>query len=121
MFHSIVLQYLPDDSRRGMKAALRQAGEGATAEAPLTWLRMEPAGGKHADLRLTSWPGGAEEVLATSGFHGADIRWAGAPDEHEPGELRRTPATNVTTLEPPAGHVRVAAHRTSATADPRLW
>jgi hypothetical protein len=61
-----------------MKAALQQAGEGATADTPLAWLRMEPAGGKHADLRLTSWPGGEEEVLATSGFHGEDIRWGAA-------------------------------------------
>ena len=75
VFHSIVLQYLPRESRRAMKAALHDAGERATAETPLTWLRMEPAGAEHADLRLTSWPGGTEEVLATSGFHGADIRW----------------------------------------------
>jgi hypothetical protein len=78
VFHSIVLQYLPRASRRQMKAALQQAGDGATADTPLAWLRMEPAGGKHADLRLTSWPGGEEEVLATSGFHGEDIRWGAA-------------------------------------------
>jgi hypothetical protein len=79
VFHSIVLQYLPKDSRRALRAALEQAGERTTTDAPLAWLRMEPAGAKHADLRLTSWPGGEEELLATSGFHGADIRW-GPPD-----------------------------------------
>jgi hypothetical protein len=38
---------------------------------------MEPAGDK-AELRLTMWPGGEEELLATSGFHGRPIRWLGA-------------------------------------------
>jgi hypothetical protein len=75
VFHSIVLQYLPKDSRRAMKAALHEAGARASAHAPLAWLRMEPAGGSHAELRLTSWPGGEEELLATSGFHGENIRW----------------------------------------------
>jgi hypothetical protein len=84
VFHSIVLQYLPKDSRRAMKAALEHAGDGATDDAPLAWLRMEPAGAKHADLRLTSWPGGEEELLATSGFHGADIRWG--PSDVEDGD-----------------------------------
>jgi hypothetical protein len=78
VFHSIVLQYLPKDSRRAMKAALHEAGAAASASAPLAWLRMEPAGGEHADLRLTSWPGGEEELLATSGFHGDTIRWGAA-------------------------------------------
>jgi hypothetical protein len=75
VFHSIVLQYLTKDSRRAMKAALHEAGARASAHAPLAWLRMEPAGGSHAELRLTSWPGGEEELLATSGFHGENIRW----------------------------------------------
>ena len=43
-------------------------------DAPLAWLRMEPAGAV-ADVRLTSWPGGHEETLATAGFQGGDIRW----------------------------------------------
>jgi hypothetical protein len=72
--HSIVLQYLGTDVRRAMRDALRAAGEAATAAAPLFWLRMEPAGDL-ADLRLTSWPSGTEEVLATCGYHGAPIWW----------------------------------------------
>jgi hypothetical protein len=76
VFHSIVLQYLPTDSRRRMRAALEAAGEGATDDAPLAWLRMEPAG-ELADLRMTWWPGGEETVLATAGYHGAPIQWRG--------------------------------------------
>ena len=78
VFHSIVLQYLPPASRRRMRAALERAGAAATAEQPVAWLRMEPATPEAADLRLTTWPGGAEEVLATAGYHGRDVRWGDA-------------------------------------------
>ncbi|HET9602307.1 MAG TPA: DUF2332 domain-containing protein, partial [Acidimicrobiales bacterium] len=74
VFHSIVLQYLPRESRHRMRAALEAAGAQATPGAPLAWLRMEPAGAV-ADVRLTCWPGGHEETLATAGFQGGDIRW----------------------------------------------
>ena len=57
-----------------MKDALLQAGARATTSAPLAWLRMEPAGG-HADLRLTMWPGGDEELLGTTGYHGPPVHW----------------------------------------------
>ena len=77
VFHSIVLQYLPVDSRHRMRDALHAAGARATDAAPLAWLRMEPAG-ESADLRLTWWPGAAEEVLATAGYHGGTIRWNGS-------------------------------------------
>jgi hypothetical protein len=74
VFHSIVLQYLPVESRHRMRDALHAAGAQATDAAPLAWLRMEPAG-ESADLRITWWPGGGEEVLATAGYHGGTIRW----------------------------------------------
>ena len=32
----------------------------------------------HAELRLTTWPGGDERLLATAGFHGRPIRWLAA-------------------------------------------
>ena len=72
MFHTIVWQYLTKDDRDALRAHLHDAGQRATAAAPLAWLRMEPAGAV-ADLRLTVWPGGQEEVLATAGYHGTDI------------------------------------------------
>jgi hypothetical protein len=75
--HSIVLQYLPRPVRARLQAALAAAGRRATRSAPLAWVRMEPAGDQ-AELRLTTWPGADEELLATSGFHGAPIRWRGA-------------------------------------------
>jgi hypothetical protein len=76
LYHSIVLQYLDRASFEGLRGALYSAGEAATDDAPLAWLRMEPAGAV-ADVRLTMWPGGQEEVLATCGYHGQAIRWGG--------------------------------------------
>lgn len=72
--HSIVLQYVPQPALSCLLETIKTAGDQATVEAPLAWLRMEPAG-PVADLRLTLWPGGREEVLATSGYHGQDVSW----------------------------------------------
>lgn len=72
--HSIVFQYLASASRRRIRDALGGAGRTASTAAPIHWLRMEPAGDR-AELRLTSWPGGDEELLATAGFHGRPIWW----------------------------------------------
>jgi hypothetical protein len=74
VFHSIMLQYLSDGSRSRFVAAIEAAGERAAPESPLAWLRMEP-GTEDAELRLTSWPGGGERLLAHSGFHGPPVRW----------------------------------------------
>ena len=74
MYHSIVWQYVDGKSRDRMRAALREAGRDAGEDAPLAWLRLEPAG-PVADLRLTWWPGGTEEVLATSGYHCTPVHW----------------------------------------------
>jgi hypothetical protein len=76
VFHSIVIEYLSDDERARFEAALRDAGERSTSDAPLAWLRMEPAGDV-ADLRLTLWPGGEELLLAETGYHGDPVRWLG--------------------------------------------
>jgi hypothetical protein len=53
---------------------LSRAGKTATKAAPLAWLRMEP-GSDQADVRLTIWPDGEERMIATTSFHGGDIRW----------------------------------------------
>jgi hypothetical protein len=74
VFHSIVMQYVPEEERRRIGRLLAEHGAGASADAPLARLGMEP-GGEEAELRLTVWPGGEERLLATSGYHGADVRW----------------------------------------------
>lgn len=77
--HSIVLQYLPRRSFELLRDALARAGAAATDDAPLAWLRMEPAGPR-ADVRLTWWPGGHDTTLGTSGYHGDDVDWACTAD-----------------------------------------
>lgn len=74
VYHSIVLQYLPRPSFDRMRAAISDAGARATSDAPIHWLRMEPAGDV-ADLRLRSWPGGDDRALGTTGFHGPPVDW----------------------------------------------
>lgn len=77
--HSIMFQYLSADGRRGLLHTLESAGRRSTPDAPLVWLRMEP-GGEYAEIRLTTWPGGATRLLATSSYHGPPVRWIGGRD-----------------------------------------
>jgi hypothetical protein len=83
VYHSIVWQYLPDDTRTGVTAAIESAGAVATPDAPVAWLRMEPPvdPSDAAELRLRLWPdgGGADRVLARCGYHGDPV-WAGGSD-----------------------------------------
>jgi len=73
VFHSIVWQYLTDPERERLRSLLTTAASRATPEAPLAWLRMEPAGGV-AQVTLTTWPKGRERVLAQAGYHGRPVR-----------------------------------------------
>jgi hypothetical protein len=70
VFHSIVMQYLPDEERERFEHAV-QAAPGS-----LAWLRMEPAG-ELTDVRLTFFPGGEEHLLARAGYHGDPVDWLG--------------------------------------------
>jgi hypothetical protein len=72
--HTIVMQYVPDDERAEVDRLLDEAGARATADAPLARLSMEP-GGDRADVRLRAWPGGDEQLVATSGYHGPPVEW----------------------------------------------
>ena len=77
VFHSIVMQYLPEEARETVRATIEDAGSRASVDAPLAWLRMEP----HADfahVQLTLWPAGEERLLAEAGYHGRPVRWAAA-------------------------------------------
>lgn len=72
LYHSIVMQYLSDRERGVFSDVVQAAGERATKEAPLAWLRMEP-GGERADVHLTTWPGGETRHLARVGYHGSPV------------------------------------------------
>lgn len=72
IYHSIVSQYLSDEERTALFEGIREAGERATPEAPLAWLRMEPVDDRAA-LDLTFWPGEKERHLARVGYHGTPV------------------------------------------------
>ena len=74
VFHSVFLQYLSAAAHRRLLSELDRAGRLATGEAPLAWLRLEP-GPESFEVRLTTWPGGEERLLATSGPHGRNVAW----------------------------------------------
>lgn len=88
LMHSVVWQYLPDDSARRVRAAMTAAGARATPERPLAWVMMEPNRAiAHQVIRVMSWPGGGEPtVLGVSHAHAAWIRY-GAADQGEGIEL----------------------------------
>lgn len=77
IYHSIAQHYFSDDTMAGLTAAIEEAGVRATADAPVAWLRMELTRGitHMPDLRLQTWPGGEERMLAEVHPHGNVTHW----------------------------------------------
>ncbi len=74
--HTIMWQYMPEDMRARIEGAIGQAGEKASGESPVAWLRLEPVDVKDPpSLRLTLWPGGETQELAIAHPHGASVKW----------------------------------------------
>jgi hypothetical protein len=76
LYHSVVMQYLDESEREEFGAVVADAGARADAGAPLAWLRMEPDG-ERAAIRITTWPGGEERLLARAGYHGSPVELSG--------------------------------------------
>ena len=76
VYHSIVQEYFSDTVRRRFHACLEAAGEAASRDAPLYWLRLEATADLRYAVSLTSWPGGTDRIVAWSGPHGTDVRRA---------------------------------------------
>ena len=77
LMHSIVWQYLPDDTQHRIQAAMATAGEAATAEKPLAWISLETnrATFRH-ELKVRYWPGGSEPAhLGEAHAHGIWVNW----------------------------------------------
>lgn len=70
VFHSVVMQYLSREAREELRAVVA----GADVE-PRAWLRYEPEDDDDFVLRLTTWPGGEERLLAKAHAHGYDVEW----------------------------------------------
>jgi hypothetical protein len=81
VFHSSFWCHIPPATQARIADAMAAAGARATARAPLHWLRWEdepPAPdrspGRH-ELRMWSWPGGEDRLLAIGQPHGDWIDW----------------------------------------------
>lgn len=74
VFHSVLWQYVSAGSRQRIETTVEEAGDRASDAAPLAYLRFEPVvPGDRFQLRLTSWPSGREELLATADPHGRSV------------------------------------------------
>lgn len=77
LFHSIVWQYIPDESRERIIEAMDRAAKEATSDEPLAWMTLETNREtfRH-ELRIRYWPGGEEEALLGCAHpHGAWVEW----------------------------------------------
>jgi hypothetical protein len=72
LFHSIVMLYLAPEQRLRLESIITDAGQRASAQAPLAWLRME-RGEVETDIHLTMWPSGESTRIARAGFHGRSV------------------------------------------------
>lgn len=76
VMHSVFWQYLPQSTRDDIDTVISQAGESATAECPLGWLKFEPTDNLALmALTLQLWPSGENLYLANCHPHGAHIDW----------------------------------------------
>ena len=74
VFHSVVMQYLPNHERERVEGLIRGAGERG---ARLAWLRMEPDTAERAGVWLDLWPEGRHARIARAGYHGRPVGWEG--------------------------------------------
>jgi hypothetical protein len=77
LMHSVVWQYLPQETQQRIEAAMATAGAAATEERPLGRVAYESdrSDGQHV-LTVRRWPGGgATESLALAHPHGTWIEW----------------------------------------------
>lgn len=74
LMHTIMWQYLPEQTKQRIIAAMHRAGAAATPDRPLCWLRME-ADGDSAAVTLGQWPGGSEREIGRADYHGRWVEW----------------------------------------------
>lgn len=76
VMHSIVWQYIPKAMRWAITTAIEAAGDRATAESPLAWIRYEPDewNRARAAIWLRTWPDGGDRLVAHTDYHGRWLR-----------------------------------------------
>jgi len=79
VWHSFVRQYLAPDEGARTTSVVEDAGARATTAAPVAHLWLEPERADEGEgtpvLRLRTWPGGEEHVLADAQGHGPPVHW----------------------------------------------
>lgn len=75
LFHTIAQNYFPQLVKDRIKTAVERTGERVTEENPLAWLSFEFEGEGDPKLRLQTWPGGENRVLATADPHVYAVKW----------------------------------------------
>jgi hypothetical protein len=79
VFHSLVWQYLDGPTAARARAAIEEAGAAATDDSPLAWLSYElslaTGYSRLPEVRLRSWPGGEERLIAEATPHGPPVHW----------------------------------------------
>jgi hypothetical protein len=78
IFQSVVWLYIPEDERRRVTATVEAAGDRASQQRPLAWLRLEGIARHEAELRLRIWPDGEDRLLARAHYHGSRVTWLDA-------------------------------------------
>jgi len=80
LYHSVMWQYLPVETRDAITKAMERAGAAATGERPLAWIKLETNRKTFAhELMVKYWPGGDAEwtLLSQAHPHGAWVNWFG--------------------------------------------
>jgi hypothetical protein len=79
VWHSVMIQYLPDEEAARVHRHVEAAGAAATRDAPVAHLAFEPPEGTHIQgtplLTLRLWPGGERRVLGEGPPHGLPVTW----------------------------------------------
>lgn len=76
IYHTIFWSYLSPEAQARIASTIHAAGQAATTEAPLAWLRFEINDFQgHPRLLLSLWPGPQDLHLADAQAHGSAISW----------------------------------------------
>lgn len=82
VFHSVFYQYPPRVSREAIADAIERAGDAATVDAPLAWLRYEPESllvdapdGHRFIVDLITWPGRERRLIAATDGHARSVAY----------------------------------------------
>jgi hypothetical protein len=82
LWHSVMWQYVREDERARVIAAVNRLGAAATDNARFAHLLLEPSpsgrpggNGLAHDVRLTTWPGSDDWLVGQAPAHGIPVHW----------------------------------------------